>query len=254
MRSDFLYLEGAALFISSDNNTVYDNMILQSRWYGIALSGSSHNTISGNYIACNHVGISMWESSYNTIATNIIVSQNPSNQGGISLTFSSHNVISGNLIANNPNGILLWYSSCHNTISENIFQTNTYGVALRYSYNNLPSNYNKIYHNNFIDNTVNAYDECDGNMWDNGYPSGGNYWDNHQGPWQDGYSGPDQTIPCPEGDGIIDLPSGGLNPYTIFGGENLDLYPLIEPYAQAGDVVVPEVCREERSSTLLKKG
>jgi len=49
-----------------------------------------------------------------------------------------------------------------------------------------------IYHNNFINNTLQAdqYSLIQNSLWDNGYPSGGNYWsddngtDLHSGPYQ----------------------------------------------------------------------
>ncbi|MHA1949151.1 MAG: hypothetical protein ACW99G_04675 [Candidatus Thorarchaeota archaeon] len=43
------------------------------------------------------------------------------------------------------------------------------------------SHFNRIYHNNFFDNFYQAPDLADTNQWDDGYPSGGNYWDNHRG-------------------------------------------------------------------------
>lgn len=58
-------------------------------------------------------------------------------------------------------------------------------------------------------------------IWDNGYPSGGNYWENL--PKEDEYSGPGQDIPG--ADGISDRPySPGI------GGP--DRYPLVAPYVK----------------------
>ena len=74
------------------------------------------------------------------------------------------------------------------------------------------SNDNKIYHNNFINNTNQAHDECD-NAWDDGYPSGGNYWSDF-----------DETI-----EGAYDNNSDDIvdTPYNSSGGNNQDRYPLI---------------------------
>jgi hypothetical protein len=54
-------------------------------------------------------------------------------------------------------------------------------------------------------------------VWDNGYPSGGNYWDDYNG--TDQFSGPDQNIPGP--DGIGDYP------YDIPDSITHDYYPYM---------------------------
>ncbi|MHC4944846.1 MAG: right-handed parallel beta-helix repeat-containing protein [Planctomycetota bacterium] len=83
-----------------------------------------------------------------------------------------------------------------------------YGVDLRYQ----KSEDNVFYHNNFIDSKWNAYDHNINNVWDNDYPSGGNYWSD--------YTGKDL-----DGDGI------GDEPYHIPGyGGSVDRYPLMEPH------------------------
>jgi len=83
-----------------------------------------------------------------------------------------------------------------------------------------PEHTNQIYHNNFINNTNQAsvtvgYE----NVWDDGYPSGGNYWSDYTG--LDLYSGPYQNETG--SDGIGDTPH-------IIDANNRDSYPLMYPY------------------------
>jgi parallel beta-helix repeat protein len=60
-------------------------------------------------------------------------------------------------------------------IRNNILWNNTYGIYLS------ESDGNNIYHNNFVNNTIQAdvVTPNYNNTWDNGYPSGGNYWSDY---------------------------------------------------------------------------
>ena len=134
---------------------------------------------------------------------------------GIWLDGSSNNTISGNNItANIYQGIRLVYGSSSNTISENNITNNDYGIWLYWA-----SNYNIIRHNNFVDNAGQVYLYLSSNnLWDDGYPSGGNYWSDHVtvddccGINQDEFGS----------DGIVD------EPYLI-DGYNRDNCPLMAP-------------------------
>lgn len=53
---------------------------------------------------------------------------------------------------------------------------NPYGNRLSVINNMVTSTGNTIFHNNFIANTLHARDDSGSNNWDNGLPSGGNYW------------------------------------------------------------------------------
>jgi len=138
---------------------------------------------------------------------------------GIHIVSSSTNIVSGNNLANNTYGGVLIMGSSYNTFFGNTITNNAYGVLLSNSSDNL------FYHNNFIDNPTQIAEfflSNSTNIWDDGYPSGGNFWSDYSD--VDIYSGPDQDEPG--SDGIWD------NPYII-NTENQDNYPLIEPWIQS---------------------
>jgi parallel beta-helix repeat protein len=201
---------GAKLDFSSKN--MVSNCVLTSNNDGIWLHGSSGNIISENNVTNNGCGIGLYESSQNIICQNDIAANKGS--GGIWLHISSENLICRNIIlANNKWGMRLYMSS-NNTIHECHVRNNEYGIWLYGSQNN------SFYYNNFIENvkhlTIEGYGNA--NFWDNGYPSGGNYWSNYT--VEDIRSGPDQNLFG--SDGIGDMP-------YFFAENNVDKYPLMGP-------------------------
>jgi nitrous oxidase accessory protein NosD len=78
-----------------------------------------------------------------------------------------------------------------------------------------------VFHNNFINNTIHAafYGNSYTNVWDDGYPSGGNYWSNYKG--TDSHNGLYQNIT-----GIDGI---GDTPYVI-DANNQDHYPLMNRF------------------------
>ena len=190
------------------NNNIFNNNICFQTGTGIRADYTSNNTISRNNVSSNEgLGIRFkFEGTYNIVSENII-SSNIEENIGVS-NQSCYNTISNNRISSSDcSGLDIYQQSCHNIISNNsISSHNSRGISIRYL-----SNDNIICHNNLINNSQNAYDECTNN-WDNGYPSGGNYWYD--------YTGTDSN-----GDGI------GDTPYDI-PGSNQDNYPLIVPYGE----------------------
>ena len=199
---------------NSENNLISNNTASSNYDRGISLSHSDHNTIFYNICENNYYhGIHLDYSSNNTISHNSC--ENNAYGSGISLDSSSNNMVSGNNVTNNYyDGIYLGYSSSNSIVGNNI-KNNKQGIYLRESSNN------KFYHNNFMDNAhqVYFYPPSYANCWDDGYPSGGNYWSNYTG--VDLNHGPNQNIAGRDG--------VGDTAHTI-DANNTDRYPLMGPF------------------------
>jgi parallel beta-helix repeat protein len=238
-------------FHSSSNNKIIDNNIIgnsiSNGEYGLYFYDSSNgNIITGNTISNNNNGTYFEDSSNNIFANNII-----SNNGkGIILQpWAKNNVITGNTITwNDYEGVYIIESS-NNTITGNHISDNFMGINISrlpspnniVRWNTVANNSygiyiwkaldNSIYHNNLLNNTVQAVDSTNnGNQWDNGYPSGGNYWSDFDEPGDgayDDYEGINQDVLG--SDYIVDngtIGGGGKNPYVI-DADSQDNYPLI---------------------------
>ena len=222
---------GHGVFLWTTTNSKIENVTASNNINGIYLTYSSGNILSGNTASNNTYGIELSYSSDNTVSGNNVSSNN---WAGIDLHYSSkNNIVSGNTASNNSAGIYL-YDSHDNTFSGNIVLNNINGIRLDYSGNNL------VFHNNFINNTQQAMLTFGtfsyANSWDEGYPSGGNYWSNYTG--IDEFSGPYQNLTG--SDGI------GDTPYVIYD-LNQDNYPLMEPFSPAHDIAVTDVTASPES-------
>ncbi len=197
----------------SRNSMIIRNRVHDNSW-GVTLLSSSSYIIAQNNVSNNREHGIYIENSTNTEIFNNTFRGNRVN--GINLDFSSHNTIFNNTaFFNGKDGVNLFYSN-NNTISENVFMSNQRGIRLIYSKSN------RIYHNNIIGNVEQAIENLvtQSNDWDDGYPSGGNYWSDYVG--EDNRRGPDQNQPGK--DGIGDMP------YSIYVNSQ-DRYPLLQPPA-----------------------
>nr|NQU90429.1 right-handed parallel beta-helix repeat-containing protein [Bacteroidota bacterium] len=206
---------GSVLIIESSYNYIGANII-----NGIGFGWECcHNTIIDNTISDSYRAISYQAfCDSNQIIDNIITN---CSLEAFNFDHCDYNTISGNTITNNGNTAINFHACNNNTITGNTISGHSKGL---YFPNCMCGgcNNNIIYHNNWINNGIHAWDECS-NVWDDGYPSGGNYWDDCTGP--DNYSGPNQNMPG--GDSI------GDNPYQITGGNEIDHYPLMFPVGMA---------------------
>lgn len=200
----------------SVSNIILGNEISSNGEDGITLVCSRDHTISENRISDNAgdgiVLINRLYKSINSVNNTVYENTVVDNLNGVSLRGSSQNNVSLNRIVGNQIGVRLDYEpfqdGCfgeQNTISENdIIGSLQFGIWVRNSSNN------HVYHNSLIDNDNSRHSENSTNIWDDGYPSGGNYWSDHNPPDEDGNKIGDQ-------------------PYII-DEDNVDWYPLTYPY------------------------
>ena len=174
-------------YISADGVTI-NGFTLKDGRYGIYLD-SSNNSILFNNNVSNNIG-----------------------GGGICLLSSDKTTIHNNTASNNSYFGITLFSSNDNIMTDNNITENKYGFMSLDSFNNL------IYHNDLINNIdVQAYDMDYTNLWDNDYPSGGNYWSDYGAKYPDA-----EEI---DASGIWDTP------YDISGRAGAqDRYPLMQPW------------------------
>jgi len=197
--------------IMSENVTLHNNIIEHNR-YGIKFESANHVQIYGNNIINNGLsGVLLHDSWYNEIFNNYFKGNWIGYEQNIFEGLDNYyNTVSQNTFFDNTNSICLTASTDNIISDNNISNSNVYGIKLAADCHN-----NTLFHNQFSGNGQNAYDFNPYNRWDNGYPCGGNFWDDYTG--RDFYSGPNQDEPGSDGIGDI--------PYEIEGG-NQDRYPL----------------------------
>jgi parallel beta-helix repeat protein len=201
------------LAVINSNNITIRELDLANNYQGILFANTSESSIEHVTASHNLLAVQLVFSSNNTISNNLM---RPSAAGvtGIRLDSSEHNMLSNNGFDSCQTGIYLVSDSSNNTIINNQISNNQKGLILQTS-----SIDNLIYHNNFVNNTQQAEaSSYSYNIWDNGYPSGGNFWDNYTG--EDLYSGAGQNEP-----GRDEI---GDTPYII-DSNNQDHYPLMAP-------------------------
>jgi len=187
---DFQY---GIFFLTSSDSNIFENTVANNSWAGIFLVHAENSSVFGNFVTNNNCGI------------------------GLEIEVNFNRIVGNKIVNNSADGIFVNDQSNHNSITENYVAGNAGGIYI----GPLPCSGNFIFHNDFINNAnyqaiiASMYGEPSINTWDDGYPSGGNYWSDYISRYS-------------EAQGLDD--SGIWNtPYNI-DENNQDNYPLMEPW------------------------
>ena len=208
------------LLISSTGGAIIERCVCEGFRTGIAAADSANlvvaeNTCSGN----SHAGIFVELCQDDVVISNNTCCGNGWG-GGIYNNDSMDTLISGNYVYDNVAGISVAVFSQNVTVVENTVFSNDVGMRVLY----VPTAYTgmddiSIYHNDIVDNDLQASDNSPEGIvsWDNGYPSGGNFWSDYEG--EDLLSGPSQDIAGSDGIGdtayVIDAVHSGRYPLYV---------------------------------------
>jgi len=200
--------------VECEDNTLLENSVLIDATGHILseihLHSSDSNSVYDNTVTGGQTGISLLD------CENTIVSGNTADGcsvSGINLVDCIFTTISGNIAMHSPEGVRLMNSD-HSTISGNTIWDCDWGMYLDWSSHNL------IFHNNFIDNLVQAVDlhSEDGNYWYHPELLEGNYWSDYHG--VDDGSGTGKHAIAGDLIGDTEIP---------WPGEGFDYYPFVAP-------------------------
>jgi parallel beta-helix repeat protein len=236
---------GTVVEVVANNVGIVGFTIQNSGWgwtnNGIYVRFADNCEIKNNRLLHNCHNIRLNYSQWSEVTYNIIDGTVPSYGYGIRLINSVNCLAKSNNVSNCIGAVHL-ENATNCTVEENYFTQNSQGIRL-YSpctynkivantvYNNsydgmiepMPGNTtfldNVFFHNNFIDNEYPFIYSTSGNIWDDGYPSGGNYWSRYNG--TDSFSGSFQNETGRDGIGDTQYAVNYLE---------ADRYPLIHPY------------------------
>ena len=209
--------KGIAIWLwGSSNSIIEDTRIFDNESAARAFMPyhSNNTTIRNIEMFNNNGGLYAGFGSYHMEKLNI-----HDNGGGVTFNGASYGSLKDSIIrfVSGRSLTLIHYSS-NNIIEGNVFESNETGIYFSSSVGSS----NRFFHNDIIDNTLQVVDNFNvaiKQYWDNGYPSGGNFWSDYLG--DDNYSGVNQDVPG--SDGI------GDEPYWITESAK-DNYPLMRPF------------------------
>lgn len=199
------------LLVYTKNSTITLNEIANNE-YGIQVTYSMNNIIRANNITRNNIAIEISNSLSNFLCANNITT----NSHGVFFSQSSSNIFYENNIINNINiGIQLSQSL------DNIMHSNNITGNGRAIVADARANDNRIFHNNFLNNQIQVQTSGSVNIWDDDYPSGGNYWSEYSG--MDLSNGNFQNVAGSDGigDTALTIDESNKDRYPLMGSINI---------------------------------
>lgn len=211
---------GGGIDIHNPGDLLINNTIANNTASGVELSAWNMK-LRNNNITGSDISFIVWETLLSQLINDIDTSNTingkpiyywinqsdktvPSDAGYVAVINCTNITVERLNLENNGQGVLIAYSS-NVTVKNCNLANNRWGVRL------LSSSNISLYHNNIVDNLF-QYETNRANLWDDGYPSGGNYWSD--------YVGVDSNH-----DGIGDTPH-------VLDGSNQDNYPLMGVFSR----------------------
>jgi parallel beta-helix repeat protein len=222
--------DAGVVMVVNSSKIIVKNLTLRNNDHGVYFAYTSSSFIERNVVTNNTYGIDLFQSFNNTISGNVALQ----NSEGISMRFASNN----NIVRNNSviasSGVYLYQSNANRIIGNTIRNSQDYGIDFH------ESNSNSFYHNNLISNKRNVSPYATGtNVWDDGYPSGGNYWSDYEKRYP--------TAKELDDSGIWDTP-------YVIDTSNQDNYPLIKLWTPAPPAIVAAIGIDPDTLNLKSKG
>ncbi len=176
-------------------NLTVQNTTIGSGSFGVQLAIVQNAEVSGCIIKDSGTGIRLLRSNSCRIERNTIIQNTEHGIPGMGY------------------GIRLEMDNDNNLIRDNLVSGNSIGIQAEEN-----SGRNVIYHNNFVGNPQQTAGPGVGSSkWDNGYPSGGNYWSDYSG--GDSFNGLNQNLTGSDGigDRPYPNPAAALDNYPFMG-------------------------------------
>lgn len=223
-----------------DGNTVAHAVSGINLQYSGNQSGGRSNILTNNYVSyTGSNGIILWQSAGNKLINND-VSHNDGR--GIYSRGNHRNIFVNNTVSRNTYcGFEI--ESSFNFLAGNVVAENTCGIQLRGVNDTLTGNtisnnlrfglgvtaYNsgdKIYHNNFIGNLLQASIGGNGNLFNLPAPNGGNYWDSYD-------TAAEGCIDTSPADSFCD------SPYILSGGQDSLPWTKMNGWVKSSAITAP---------------